>query len=103
MQLSNDEIARFRSQDEFVISNGCYISPDNLLTARPFIYDDMNKNSIKLANCTFSELVLLAFGGSANSLFALYDRLESIEFSYNQKLHIVTTELNLIKAIKAIQ
>lgn len=59
MGLTDEQIKKFRECDEKVIKNGCYIKADELLAANPFIKKDMNSNSIKVENCTFSELVYL--------------------------------------------
>ena len=59
MKLTDKQINDFRKLDEFVISNGCYITSDVLLATKPFIEANMNKDSIQMDHCTFSELVYL--------------------------------------------
>lgn len=67
MELTDEQIVKFRKADETAISNGCYIKKDALLSAKPFIETDMGVDSIKLENCTFSELVYLT--DDANSAY----------------------------------
>lgn len=67
MGLTDDQVVKFRQLDETSIRNGCYIQADTLLTTMPLICPGMNKHSIKLENCTFSELVYLT--DDANSAY----------------------------------
>ncbi len=67
MGLSDDLINKFKKADETVINNGCYMKLDTLLASVPFIEFNMDKNSIKVENCTFSELVYLT--DDANSAY----------------------------------
>lgn len=59
MGLTDEQIKKFRDVDETAINKGCYINPDVLLATEPFIKAGMNVSSIKMENCTFSELVFL--------------------------------------------
>lgn len=68
MGLTDEQIVKFRECDEAAIKNGCYIKADALLATEPFIKANMNGNSIKMENCTFSELVYLT--DDANSAYA---------------------------------
>ena len=67
MGLTDEQIAKFRKCDEIAITNGCYIKPTVLLATKPLILKDMNVDSIKMENCTFSELVYLT--DDANSAY----------------------------------
>ena len=67
MDLTDEQIVKFREADETSINNGCYIKPETLLVTKPFIEANMNVDSIKVENCTFSELVYLT--DDANSAF----------------------------------
>lgn len=67
MGLTDEQISKFRECDEEAIKNGCYIKADKLLATQPFIKSDMNADSIKVENCTFSELVYLT--DDANSAY----------------------------------
>lgn len=67
MGLTDEQIVEFRKADEFAINNGCYIRSDVLLSTKPFILAHMNTESIKIENCTFSELIYLT--DDANSAF----------------------------------
>ena len=67
MGLTDEQIVEFRKADELAINNGCYIKSDVLLTTRPFIEAHMNTDSIKMENCTFSELIYLT--DDANSAY----------------------------------
>lgn len=68
MGLTDEQISKFRECDEEAIKNGCYIKADKLLATQPFIKSDMNTDSIKVENCTFSELVYLT--DDANAAYA---------------------------------
>lgn len=67
MELTDEQIAKFRECDEAAINNGCYMKTDILLSTKPFIEVNMNRDSIKLENCTFSELIYLT--DDANSAY----------------------------------
>lgn len=67
MGLTDEQIEKFRECDEKAINNGCYIKADILLATQPFIKADMHSDSIKMENCTFSELVYLT--DDANSAY----------------------------------
>lgn len=67
MGLTDEQIVEFRKADELAINNGCYIKSDVLLSTQPFIKANMNTESIKMENCTFSELVYLT--DDANSAY----------------------------------
>lgn len=59
MGLTDEQVVKFREADETAINNGCYIKADVLLATKPFIEASMSADSIKMENCTFSELVYL--------------------------------------------
>ena len=65
MRLTDEQIAKFREADERAITNGCYIKLDTLLGKEPLIKAGMNVDSIKMENCTFSELVYLTDDANA--------------------------------------
>ena len=65
MGLTSEQIDKFRKADEQAINNGCYINKDVLLSTVPFIVDDMDTDSIKMENCTFSELIYLTDDANA--------------------------------------
>lgn len=67
MGLTDEQVVKFREADETAINNGCYIKPDVLLATAPFIEASMSADSIKMENCTFSELVYLT--DDANSAY----------------------------------
>lgn len=67
MNLTDEQIKSFRECDEKAINNGCYIKADVLFATEPFIKVDMHSDSIKMENCTFSELVYLT--DDANSAY----------------------------------
>ena len=59
MGLSSQQIIDFCNLDTEAIKNGCYMDEYTLLASKPFITPGMTEDSIKLDNCTFSELVYL--------------------------------------------
>lgn len=65
MELTDEQIIKFRELDENAINRGCYIKKDVLLATEPLIKTGMDENSIKLENCTFSELVYLTDDANA--------------------------------------
>lgn len=67
MGLTDEQTAEFRKADELAINNGCYIKSDVLLSTEPFIKENMDTESIKMENCTFSELIYLT--DDANSAY----------------------------------
>ena len=79
--LTDEELVEFRKADEFAINNGCYIKSDVLLSSIPLIKAQMKGDSIKLENCTFSELIYLA---------------EDANFVYRHDKHLMDTEIGRI-------
>lgn len=67
MGLTDEVIQKFREADQAAINNGCYIKANELLSTKPFIEPSMDINSIKMENCTFSELIYLT--DDANSAY----------------------------------
>ena len=65
MGLTDQQIAEFRQSDEAAISNGCYMFKEILLASKPMIMNSSTLDSIKLENCTFSELVYLTDDANA--------------------------------------
>lgn len=65
MELSDEQIAGFRQLDETAINNGCYMLKEILLTSKPMITSSSTLDSIKLENCTLSELVYLTDDANA--------------------------------------
>lgn len=69
MGLSDVQIAEFRKLDEDAIKKGCYMFKEFLLTAKPMIMYESKEDSIKLENCTFSELVYLTDDANAANTY----------------------------------
>lgn len=123
MGLKDEQIARFRRYDETAIKNGCCIEPNILLATKSLIEKGI-KETIKVENCTFSELVYLTedsdfiyvhhknclseeacnlirqhalYFGMCKSAVELRDRMRYLGITEDQESIFIKNELKIIK------